>query len=216
LKSHLQSGRTVADATYEAGYGSGSRVYENSSTTLGMTPGAYASGGKGATVRFAITDSPLGRLLVAATPRGICSVKLGADARTLERELRDEFPQAAVAPAGDRLQDWVAAIVASLDRGAPDPRLPLDVRATAFQRLVWQELQRIPRGQTRSYQEIARRVGRPQAARAVARACASNPAALVIPCHRVVQSDGGIGGYHWGVQRKRALLDAERSRIPGE
>jgi AraC family transcriptional regulator of adaptative response/methylated-DNA-[protein]-cysteine methyltransferase len=167
-------------------------------------------------VQFAITDSPLGRLLVAATPRGICSVKLGADTRTLERELRAEFPQAAVAPAGDPLQDWVAAILASLDRGAPDPRLPLDVRATAFQRRVWQELQRIPRGETRSYQEIASRVGRPQAARAVARACASNPAAIVIPCHRVVQSDGGIGGYHWGVQRKRALLDAERSRIPGE
>ena len=212
LKSHLQSGQRVADATYEAGYGSGSRVYERSSSTLGMTPGAYAAGGKGASVQYVISESPLGQVLVAATERGVCAVKLGDGPRSLEASLRAEYPNASVSEGGGRLREWVEAIVGSLKPGAPDPRLPTDVRATAFQRLVWQELQRIPRGETRSYQDVARRLGRPTAARAVARACASNPVALVVPCHRVVQHDGGLGGYHWGIERKRALLTAERPR----
>jgi AraC family transcriptional regulator of adaptative response/methylated-DNA-[protein]-cysteine methyltransferase len=210
FKRHLQSGQRVVDATYEAGYGSGSRVYDRSSSALGMTPGSYAAGGKGASVQYVITESPLGHLLVAGTARGICAVKLG-DRTALEDELRAEYPHAAVAAGDERMRAWVAAIVGSLAPGSPDPRLPTDVRATAFQRLVWEELQRIPRGQTRSYQDLARRLGRPTAARAVARACASNPVALVIPCHRVIQQDGGLGGYHWGVDRKRALLKREGS-----
>ena len=212
LKTQLKAGRRVADATYEAGYGSGSRVYERSSATLGMTPAAYAAGGKGATVQFVISDSPLGELLVAATERGICAVKLGDQKKALEDNLKSEYPQATIGAGDDRLRDWVSTILSSLRPGAPDPRLPTDVRATAFQRLVWQELQRIPRGETRSYQDIAQRIGRPTAARAVARACASNPVALVVPCHRVIQRDGGLGGYHWGIDRKRALLKAEGSR----
>jgi AraC family transcriptional regulator of adaptative response/methylated-DNA-[protein]-cysteine methyltransferase len=210
LRAGLRSGNGVAAATYDAGYGSGSRVYERAPAALGMTPAAYAAGGKGANVRYLLTDSPLGRLLVAATPCGVCAVKLGDDDERLVSELRGEYPAAAVSPDDSELAGWVEMILDSLSPAAPDPRLPLDVRATAFQRLVWRELQRIPRGTTRSYREIARRIGRPTAARAVARACATNPVALVVPCHRVVRDDGGLGGYHWGVRRKRALLDAER------
>ena len=209
LKAGLRAGEGVAAATYAAGYGSGSRVYERSSATLGMTPAAYARGGKGETVRYTIVASPLGRLLVAATPRGVCAVKIGSGDAALERDLRSEYPAAALARGDARLSRWVARIVASLERGAPDPRLPTDVRATAFQRRVWRELQRIPRGRTRSYKEVARRIGQPRAARAVARACATNPVALVVPCHRVVRSDGEAGGYHWGAARKRQLLESE-------
>ena len=210
LKSALQSGNGVADAAFKVGYGSGSRVYERASATLGMTPARYAAQAKGEIVRYTIAPSCIGRVLVAATARGICTVRIGSDARTLERELRAEFSRAAVERADEELSSAVQAIVASVDGKAPDPRLPLDVRATAFQARVWRELQRIPRGDTRSYEEIARRVGRPGAARAVARACASNPAALVVPCHRVVRSDGTVGGYRWGPDRKEALLQGER------
>lgn len=213
LKTELRAGDGVAAATYAAGYGSGSRVYERSKKTLGMTPAAYARGGKGEQVEYVTVDSSLGRLLVAATPKGICAVKIGDSDARLERELKQEYPAATVGRGDGRLSQWVERIVASLRPGAPDPRLPTDVRATAFQRRVWRELQRIPRGRTRSYKEVAARIGRPDAARAVARACASNPVALVVPCHRVVQQDGGIGGYHWGVSRKRRLLEAERQQI---
>jgi AraC family transcriptional regulator of adaptative response/methylated-DNA-[protein]-cysteine methyltransferase len=211
LKAGLKNGDGVAAATYDAGYGSGSRVYERAPATLGMTPAAYARGGSGSTVRFTIVDSGLGRLLVGATGRGVCAVTLGANDQALEADLRAEYPDARVDRADRRLADWVARIVNSLEPGAPDPRLPLDVRATAFQRRVWRELRRIPRGGTRSYAEIARRVGRPTAARAVARACATNPVAIVVPCHRVVREDGTLGGYHWGVARKRQLLDGEKA-----
>jgi AraC family transcriptional regulator of adaptative response/methylated-DNA-[protein]-cysteine methyltransferase len=175
-----------------------------------MTPASYARGGKGAAVRYVTVASPLGRLLVAATPRGVCAVKIGASDQALETDLRAEFPAARVDRGDRHLAGWVSRIVASLERGAPDPRLPLDIRATAFQRAVWRELQRIPRGGTASYGEVARRVGRPSAARAVARACAANPVALLVPCHRVVRGNGDLGGYHWGVARKRALLERER------
>jgi AraC family transcriptional regulator, regulatory protein of adaptative response / methylated-DNA-[protein]-cysteine methyltransferase len=212
LKVGLRAGDGVASATFGAGYGSGSRVYERASSTLGMTPATYARGGTGESVRFVIVGSPLGRLLVAATPRGICSVKLGSDDRVLAQELDHEFPGAEVSTADPKLARWVEQIVASLSPGAPDLRLPTDVRATAFQRKVWQELRKIPRGSTRSYQEVARRIGRPSAARAVARACATNPLAIVVPCHRVVRGDGSPGGYHWGADRKLALLDSERTR----
>lgn len=212
LKAGLRSGTGVAAATYGAGYGSGSRVYERSSATLGMTPAAYARGGKGESVHYVTVGSPLGRLLVAATPRGVCAVKIGDEDRALERELRVEYPAATVDRGDAQLSGWVERIVRSLAPRAPDPRLPTDVRATAFQRRVWRELQRIPRGRTRSYQDVARRIGQPAAARAVARACAANPVALVVPCHRVVRTDGQPGGYHWGADRKRALLAGERDR----
>jgi AraC family transcriptional regulator of adaptative response/methylated-DNA-[protein]-cysteine methyltransferase len=212
LKSELRSGEGVAAATYAAGYGSSSRVYERASTLLGMTPASYARGARDESVRYAIVASPLGRLLVAATARGICAVKIGADDRALERELRAELPLATIGRGDAQLDGWIASLVDSLAPGAPDPRLPTDVRATAFQRLVWRELTRIPRGATRTYQEIAKRIGRPTAVRAVANACAANPVALVVPCHRVVRGDGAAGGYRWGRDRKRALLEAERSR----
>ena len=211
LKEGLRQGARVADATYTAGYGSGSRVYERAASMLGMTPARYAAGGTGETVRYTIVDSPLGRLLVAATARGVCAVKVGDADGPLQADLRREYPEAAFAADDTRLAAWVKGVLRSLHPGAPDPRLPLDVRATAFQRLVWQELQRIPRGTTRSYRDVAARIGRPTAARAVARACATNPVALLVPCHRVVRGDGAPGGYAWGVERKRALLDLERS-----
>lgn len=211
LKAGLRTGGGVAAATYDAGYGSGSRVYERAPSALGMTPAAYAAGGKGVDVRYMITGSPLGRILVAATGRGVCAVKLGEDDRRLEAELRSEYPAAAISPGDPELGGWVSAVVSSLSPGAPDARLPTDIRATAFQRLVWRELQRIPRGATRSYADVARRIGRPSAARAVARACAANPVALIVPCHRVVREDGELGGYRWGSERKRGLLDAERT-----
>jgi AraC family transcriptional regulator, regulatory protein of adaptative response / methylated-DNA-[protein]-cysteine methyltransferase len=212
LRARLRDARTVTDATYEAGYGSGSRVYERSNRTLGMTPQTYAGGGTGVTVRYAIGDSPLGSLLVAATDRGVCSVKVGSDEADLEQQLKAEYPNAVFAPSNHTLADSMARVVAGLKPGAPDSRLPVDIRATAFQRLVWQQLQTIPRGETRTYQEVARAIGRPAAARAVARACASNPVALIVPCHRVIPAAGGSGGYRWGASRKRALLQAERDR----
>jgi AraC family transcriptional regulator, regulatory protein of adaptative response / methylated-DNA-[protein]-cysteine methyltransferase len=209
LKRELRNGQDVTSAVYGAGYGSPSRVYEAAGATLGMTPGAYARGAAGEHVEFAIVASPLGRLLVAATVKGVCAVALGDSDTRLEADLRAEYPRATVASGPPRFQAWIAAIVGTLAPGTPDVRLPLDVRATAFQRVVWRELQRIPRGETRSYQEIARRIGRPSAARAVARACATNPVALVVPCHRVVRADGRPGGYRWGAGRKQRLLDAE-------
>jgi AraC family transcriptional regulator of adaptative response/methylated-DNA-[protein]-cysteine methyltransferase len=210
FKSELQSGRGVASATYAAGYGSGSRVYEQAAARMGMTPAVYAAGGLGVSVHYVTVESPLGILLVAATPRGICAVKLGSNAKTLENELQHEYPAASLTPGDRQLRKWVAGILESLDPGAPDPRLPIDVRATAFQRIVWRELQRIPRGETRSYADIAKRIGRPTAARAVARACATNPVAVVVPCHRVVRSNESLGGYRWGLERKRVLLEGER------
>lgn len=212
LKHGLRAGHGVANATYDAGFGSGSRVYERAPSALGMTPAAYARGGKGEDVKYTIVDSVLGRVLVAATARGVCAVKLGSDDQALERDLRREFPAAAIDQSDPAFKQWADDIVNSLAAGAPDARLPLDLRATAFQKRVWDELQRIPRGATRSYQEVARRIGRPTAARAVARACATNPVAIVIPCHRVVRGDGALGGYHWGLERKRALLAAERGK----
>jgi AraC family transcriptional regulator of adaptative response/methylated-DNA-[protein]-cysteine methyltransferase len=210
LKSALRSGYGVADAGFAAGYGSGSRVYERAASTLGMTPARYAAGARGETVKYAIAPTSLGHVLVAATERGICSVGIGADPVALEGNLRKEFFRADIQPADSRLSTMVRAVVRAIEKAAPDPRLPLDVRATAFQTRVWRELQRIPRGQTRTYEEVARRIGQPGAARAVARACASNRVAVLIPCHRVVRSDGSTGGYRWGADRKKALLEAER------
>jgi AraC family transcriptional regulator of adaptative response/methylated-DNA-[protein]-cysteine methyltransferase len=216
LKLRLKEGDDVTTATYEAGYGAGSRLYEQSDARLGMTPGTFRRGGRGTHIRYALAAAPLGRLLVAATERGICAVRLGGDDAELAEGLRRDYPQATLAPvaAGDPLAGWLEAILVSLapPAGAQPPRLadlPLDVRATAFEWRVWRELQRIPRGATRSYGEVAAALGQPTAARAVARACAANRVALVVPCHRVVRADGDPGGYRWGSERKRRLLEGE-------
>jgi AraC family transcriptional regulator of adaptative response/methylated-DNA-[protein]-cysteine methyltransferase len=209
FKSNLKERKRVSPATYAAGYGSSSRVYERADAQLGMTPGTYARGGRGMAIRFAVASTPLGRLLVAATERGICRVSLGDDPAVLEAELRGEFPAAQVRTDRGPLPRWVTQIVRHLAGDAQHLDLPLDVRATAFQRRVWDALRKIPYGQTRSYREIARAIGRPRATRAVAQACASNPAAVVIPCHRVIREDGELGGYRWGIERKKALLTKE-------
>jgi len=209
LKRALKERKSVTQAIYEAGFGSASRVYERASRTLGMTPSQYARGGAGAAVRFTCAGSPVGRVLVAATDRGVCAVKLGSSDAQLIALLRAEFPHATIGQADPAMRQWVAAILEMIGGATPDVRVPLDIRGTAFQQRVWKELQRIPAGETRSYGEIARRIGRPTAARAVARACGANPVCVVVPCHRVVESGGGLGGYHWGAGRKRALLDKE-------
>jgi AraC family transcriptional regulator of adaptative response/methylated-DNA-[protein]-cysteine methyltransferase len=174
---------------------------------MGMTPAAYARGGAGVAIASAIVQSPLGWMLVAVSGRGVCAVRFGGSRAALERALREEFPAALRGPATPRLRAALAAIAGR----APDPALPLDVRATAFQRRVWQALRAIPRGRTRTYGEIARAIGRPRAARAVGAACAANPVAVLVPCHRAVRGDGGLGGYAYGVARKRALLAREKA-----
>ena len=209
LKSALREGRTVSSATYEAGFGTGRRVYEAADDALGMTPGMYRRRGVGVTIHYTIVPVPLGLLLVAVTERGICSVSLGDDEDSLVAALRAELPAAQLVRTTDARDRLVDAVVAHVEGTARGEELPLDVRATAFQWQVWRALQRIPEGATRSYQEIARELGQPSAARAVARACASNRVAVLIPCHRVVRGDGALGGYRWGVARKAALLARE-------
>ena len=214
LKEQLKKGDDVTTATYEAGYGSGSRVYEQSNARLGMTPGTYRRGGQGEIIRYRITPSPLGLLLVGATGRGLCAVQFGDSEAELEAGLRREYPSAEIAAEkeeGGDLALWTETLVRQLEGGSPPLALPLDVRATAFQWRVWKALQEIPRGETRSYGEVAAALGRPGTARAVARACASNRVALAIPCHRVVRGDGEAGGYRWGEERKRELLEREKS-----
>ncbi len=208
MKSRLKDGDSVTRATYDAGYSSPSRLYDQSRTRLGMTPGAYQRGGRGVRIRFTTLPTALGKVLVAATDRGLCSVALGDDADALEAELRREYPAATVERHDDELRSWAGAVVARM-AGHEAERVPLDVEGTAFQMRVWEALQRIPKGSTRTYAEIARELGQPSAARAVARACAGNRLAVVIPCHRVVREDGGLGGYRWGIERKRELLEAE-------
>jgi len=215
LKTELKGRRHVSPAIYEAGYSSSSRVYERARAELGMTPAAYARGGAGMRIAHAIVPSPLGRLLVAATERGVCHVSLGDDAARLERGLREEFPAATIGGDQAQLAGWVRAVLRYLEGREPHLELPLDVRATAFQRQVWSALRKIPYGETRSYGEVASAIGRPRAVRAVARACAMNPTALVVPCHRVVSKDGSTGGYRWGPERKRKLLALESGSSPG-
>jgi AraC family transcriptional regulator of adaptative response/methylated-DNA-[protein]-cysteine methyltransferase len=209
FRLQLRGGAPVTGALYDVGYGSSSRVYERQPTGRGMTPAVYKRGGAGVEVTYAIADSPLGRLLVAATAKGICSVKLGDKDRALEDELRGEYPSASISPDRSELTQWVKAILRYLN-GRPHLDLPLDIQATAFQWKVWRYLQAIPYGETRAYSQVARDIGEPSAVRAVARACATNPVCLVIPCHRVVQKDGGLAGYRWGVERKKALLEREK------
>ena len=212
FKAQVRAGRSVTDALYEAGYGSGSRLYSDASARLGMTPGAYKRGGAGETVRFSTARSPLGRLLAASTERGLCAVQLGESDAALEAALRKDYPRAEVVRDDRVLKPTLAAILAHLDGGVPRLDLPVDVAATAFQWRVWRTLQQIPYGETRSYAEVAEALGQPTAVRAVARACASNRVALVVPCHRVVRADGSTGGYRWGAARKRRLLAQEKGR----
>lgn len=212
-KALLREGEPVASALYGAGYGSSSRLYERASARLGMTPASYGKGGRGARIVYTIGAVPLlDRLLIAGTERGLCLVAMGDTDALLETNLRQEYPAAEIHRDDAALADWARAVAALADGAIPDRRLPSDVQATAFQRLVWDRLQAIPSGCTRTYGEVATDIGHPDAVRAVARACACNPLALVVPCHRVMGADGNPRGYRWGVERKQALLARERSR----
>ena len=209
LKSRLRKGDDVTTALYDAGFGSSSRLYERAPAQLGMTPATYRQGGAGMKIHYTIVGSPLGRLLVAATVRGISALYLGKDDGPLESSLRQEYPRAEIRRDSNGLKGWVRKILAHLRGREPNLDLPTDVQATAFQRRVWEELRKIPYGATRTYSQVARAMGEPKAIRAVARACATNPVSVVVPCHRVVREDGKLAGYRWGLERKQALLEHE-------
>ncbi|HEY7292352.1 MAG TPA: bifunctional DNA-binding transcriptional regulator/O6-methylguanine-DNA methyltransferase Ada [Vicinamibacterales bacterium] len=211
VKRRLRKGETVTDAMLDSGYGSSSRFYERAAPKLGMTPSRYRGGAAGLRITYGVIESPLGRLLVAATERGICTVAMGASDAELVRALRQEYPRASIAEDAGALSASTTAILDHLRGRTPRLELPLDIRATAFQWQIWSALSAIPYGETRTYADVARSIGRPNAVRAVARACATNPVALAIPCHRVVPAAGGTGGYRWGANRKKALLSAETS-----
>lgn len=210
FKARLQQGESVSRATYEAGFGSSRSVYQQAAAGLGMSPGAYRRGARGMAIRFTTADSPHGRLLVAGTERGVCAVSLGNTDDALEADLRREFPGARLERDDAEMVPWVSAILGELQGQSPNPDVPLDLQGTAFQMRVWNALREIPRGETRSYSQVAAAIGQPSAARAVAGACAGNRAALVVPCHRVVRTDGVPGGYRWGPDLKQALLQRER------
>src|SRR5436190_14109098 len=211
FKAMMRAGKSITDALYETGYGSSSRVYERSNAQLGMTPATYRKGGMGMKLGYTIVKSPLGKVLVAATERGVSAVYLGDDETSLVAELGEEYPRAEIAAASNGFERWVKEVLQRIEGRPPHIELPLDLQATAFQRRVWKELQRIPRGSTRTYSQVAHSVGRPKAVRAVARACASNPVSIVVPCHRVIREDGALAGYRWGLSRKEQLLASERS-----
>ncbi|HSE26258.1 MAG TPA: methylated-DNA--[protein]-cysteine S-methyltransferase, partial [Pyrinomonadaceae bacterium] len=210
LKSLIKEGGSVTSAVYESGFNSSSRVYEQSAAELGMTPATYAKGGLGLTITYTIADSPLGRLLVAVTERGVCSVKMADTDQELKKDLEAEFPRAEIQQSETELETVVSRILNHLKGFGLTVNLPLDIRATAFQRRVWEELSRIPYGESRTYGEVARAIGKPGAVRAVGHACASNPVALLIPCHRVIREDKTLGGYRWGLKRKQKLLETEK------
>jgi AraC family transcriptional regulator of adaptative response/methylated-DNA-[protein]-cysteine methyltransferase len=208
VKSSLRNGSRVTDAVFDAGYGSVSRFYEK--PQLGMTARDYRAGGKGQRIRYCTFPSPLGTVLIAASDKGLCSVKLGDEPARLASLLLEEFSQADLSERP--LPDLQQKILAFIDGEASLARVPLDIRGTVFQRRVWETLRRIPRGETRTYRDIARTIGAPRAVRAVGSACGANPVALAVPCHRAVRTDGGMGGYAWGIQRKRKLLALEKKR----
>jgi AraC family transcriptional regulator of adaptative response/methylated-DNA-[protein]-cysteine methyltransferase len=218
VKHNLQAGHNVTTALYAAGYGSSSRLYERTATQLGMTPEKYRRGAVAAIVRYTIASSPLGRMLIAATDKGICSIQFAdkvagnfaGNDEQLQQGLMREFPFATRRRDDTAMAQWRVNLTLLMEGGETNPTLPLDIRATAFQRRVWEALQRIPRGETRSYSAIAKKIGMPKATRAVARACAANPVAVAIPCHRVVREDGDLGGYRWGIERKEQLLTMEK------
>jgi AraC family transcriptional regulator of adaptative response/methylated-DNA-[protein]-cysteine methyltransferase len=215
LKSHLRKGTDVTTALYETGYGSSSRLYEKSDAQLGMTPATYRRGGRGMRISYTIADCSLGRVLVAATDRGISAVYLGDKDEPLAAALRKEYPHAEIRRSSEAHSQWVRGIVRHLAGAQPQLDLPTDVAATAFQRRVWEALRAIPFGTTRTYSEVAEALGRPTATRAVARACATNPTSIVVPCHRVVRTDGSLGGYRWGLHRKQLLLEQESRTATG-
>jgi AraC family transcriptional regulator of adaptative response/methylated-DNA-[protein]-cysteine methyltransferase len=211
FKHHLKNGPTATNAVYAAGYGSSSRAYERTATRLGMTPSRYRQGGEQTQIHFHIVKCALGKMLIAATEKGICMVAFGDRAATLERSLREEFPAAVFQRDNAKLRTWTRSILRHLEGHQPRLDLPLDVRATAFQSQVWTALRSIPYGETRSYTQIAKVIGHPRAVRAVAHACASNNVSILIPCHRVVRETGNLAGYRWGLKRKRTLLAKEAS-----
>jgi AraC family transcriptional regulator, regulatory protein of adaptative response / methylated-DNA-[protein]-cysteine methyltransferase len=209
VKQNLQAGHDVTTSLYAAGYGSSSRLYERTATQLGMTPEKYRRGAVAAVVRYTIAPSPLGRMLIAATDKGICAIQFADSDQELQQGLMREFPFAARKRDDGALAEWTVNLARLMKGQEAHPSLPLDIRATAFQRRVWEYLQKIPRGETRSYSAVAKKIGMPKATRAVARACATNPVAVAIPCHRVVREDGELGGYRWGMERKERLLEME-------
>lgn len=212
LKDRLKDQESVTGALYSAGYGSSSRLYEQASASMGMTPASYRRGGSGTAIHYTVADCSLGHLMVAATDKGICAVRLGDDEGKLRDELAREYPAAELhRDESGALGEWVQEILNYLAGQQPRLDLPLDIQATAFQRQVWEALRTIPYGSTRSYGEVAASLGQPGAVRAVAHACAVNPVALVIPCHRVIRQNGELAGYRWGLDRKRALLEKERA-----
>jgi AraC family transcriptional regulator, regulatory protein of adaptative response / methylated-DNA-[protein]-cysteine methyltransferase len=209
IKTALQNGDDISGATYDAGYSSASRLYSKAASELGMTPKTYQQKGKDTLIRYSVTGSPFGKMLIAATEKGICAVRLGDTKKELEETLRSEFSNADFIHDDATLKGYVEAILANLNGNLPHLDLPLDVKATAFQKRVWQELQKIPYGETRSYGDVAEALGEPKAVRAVARACATNSVGVVIPCHRVIGANGSLSGYRWGIERKRKLLERE-------
>lgn len=211
FKALVREGQLVTRALYDSGFNSSSRLYEHASGELGMTPATYSRGGRDVNISYTIVASTLGRLLVAVTERGVCAVRMGDTDMELEKDLRSEFPAARIQRSDSALRKPVQKILNHLANKEPRLDLPLDIRATAFQRQVWEKLRAIPYGQTVSYGAVAKALGKPGAVRAVGRACATNPVALVIPCHRVVREDKTLGGYRWGLERKRKLLETERS-----
>lgn len=212
LKGELRKGKPVTKAVYGAGYGSTSWLYRDSHAKLGMTPGAYRRRGEGMKIRYRVVDSPLGKLIVARTEHGVCYAGLWDDEATLESSLRAEYTRAELVRESGKPDPWTGAILAYLEgRTMELGGVPVDAEGTEFQRRVWRELQSIPRGQTRTYGEVARRLGSPKAVRAVGRACATNPVSILIPCHRVLGGAGDLHGYHWGLSRKKKLLEAEHA-----
>jgi AraC family transcriptional regulator of adaptative response/methylated-DNA-[protein]-cysteine methyltransferase len=210
VKQNLQAGHDVTTALYAAGYGSSSRLYERTASQLGMTPEKYRRGAVAAVVRFTIAPSPLGRMLIAATDKGICAIQFADSEQQLQQGLMREFPFAVRRRDDSALAQWKTSLTRLIEGQDANASLPLDIRATAFQRRVWEALQGIPRGETRSYGTVAKKIGMPKATRAVARACATNPVAIAIPCHRVIRQDGDLGGYRWGIERKKRLLALEQ------
>jgi AraC family transcriptional regulator of adaptative response/methylated-DNA-[protein]-cysteine methyltransferase len=215
FKAALREEKPIDAALYDAGYGSPSRVYEQAGTRLGMTPAQYRRKGAGVAISYAALETPVGRVLVGATDRGICFIRFGENVEEIAAALRDEYRNATIAPMATPYHPdfarWVEALSRHLEGEQPQLDLPLDIRATAFQMRVWRYLQSIPYGSVESYAEVAAGIGRPTAARAVARACATNPVAIAIPCHRVIRGTGELGGYRWGLDRKRTIIDRERA-----
>jgi AraC family transcriptional regulator, regulatory protein of adaptative response / methylated-DNA-[protein]-cysteine methyltransferase len=213
FKKLLREGQSISEALYACGFGSPSRIYEKTNSHLGMTPAEYKKGAPGMNMEYSITKTTLGHVLVAATERGISAIYLGENDKRLVSELRAEYPKAELKQNSESHGDWMKEICKRIDGATPSVELPLDVQATAFQRRVWNELQKIPLGTTRTYTQVAHALGKPKSVRAVARACATNPVSIVVPCHRVIRADGQLAGYRWGLKRKQELLEREGSQL---